>query len=314
MHEPLAISPPAPPLRRTRPLTVAARRAQLEAQRRTLAGYIPFQLLPEDLRHRPGLARGAQPQPLRVAVIGAGFAGLAAAYALQRSGFQVIIYEARASVGGRVSSTRELIPGRTIERGAELIGSNHHLWLDLARAFGLGLTLITDPEEYGKQKLDHPLVVGGRRLGQAEARQLYSQMDVVLERLTTEAAAAVGPPFVSRPWEARQAQSLDTQTLGEWLAPHAAPGRLREALEFEFTNDMTAPPTEQSLLGIFTQIAAGGRELYGTRRKSTDARTAMSRSPTVCCMPSRAMPRDLNPRYSAATRRSPRSMWTHGAW
>lgn len=40
----------------------------------------------------------------RIAVIGAGIAGLTCAYELKRAGFEVVVYEARSQVGGRMSS------------------------------------------------------------------------------------------------------------------------------------------------------------------------------------------------------------------
>jgi 4-methylaminobutanoate oxidase (methylamine-forming) len=59
----------------------------------------------------------------RVVVVGAGFAGLMAAWRLAQGGCEVVVLEARDRVGGRVWS-QELIPGdrRTvIERGAEFV-------------------------------------------------------------------------------------------------------------------------------------------------------------------------------------------------
>jgi monoamine oxidase len=60
---------------------------------------------------------------VRVVVVGAGFAGLMAAWRLTQGGCEVVVLEARDRVGGRVWS-QELIPGdpRTvIERGAEFV-------------------------------------------------------------------------------------------------------------------------------------------------------------------------------------------------
>jgi monoamine oxidase len=60
----------------------------------------------------------------RVAVVGAGFAGLAAAVTMADSGVDVIVYEARDRVGGRVWSQPLDGPGGVgpvIERGAEFV-------------------------------------------------------------------------------------------------------------------------------------------------------------------------------------------------
>ncbi len=57
---------------------------------------------------------------MRVGVVGAGFAGLAAAEELARAGVDVVVFEARDRVGGRVWSER-LENGSLVEMGAEFI-------------------------------------------------------------------------------------------------------------------------------------------------------------------------------------------------
>ncbi len=74
----------------------------------------------------------------RVAVIGAGFAGLAAADALVTGGANVIVLEARTRVGGRVWS-RELDNGAVVELGAEFILPGNETMLSYVERFGLGL-------------------------------------------------------------------------------------------------------------------------------------------------------------------------------
>jgi monoamine oxidase len=74
----------------------------------------------------------------RIAVIGAGLAGLAAADALQRAGADVIVLEARDRVGGRVWSQR-LGNGAVVEMGAEFILPGNTVVEETARRLGLGL-------------------------------------------------------------------------------------------------------------------------------------------------------------------------------
>jgi monoamine oxidase len=78
---------------------------------------------------------------VRVVVIGAGFAGLMAAWRLTLGGCEVVVLEARDRVGGRVWS-QELIPGdpRTvIERGAEFVLDGYDVLRGLLGEFGLEL-------------------------------------------------------------------------------------------------------------------------------------------------------------------------------
>jgi monoamine oxidase len=74
---------------------------------------------------------------MRVIVVGAGFAGLAAADELQRQGVEVIVLEARSRVGGRVYS--QAFAGAVVERGAEFIMAEHQVLIGLCQRFGLQL-------------------------------------------------------------------------------------------------------------------------------------------------------------------------------
>lgn len=76
---------------------------------------------------------------MRVAVVGAGFAGLACADELVRLGHEVVVLEARDRVGGRVWS-QELIPGdpsTVIERGAEFVLDGYDVLKRYAARFDL---------------------------------------------------------------------------------------------------------------------------------------------------------------------------------
>jgi monoamine oxidase len=83
-------------------------------------------------------APGQDTIPRRIAVVGAGLAGLAAAGALARAGRDVIVLEARDRVGGRVHS-RELDDGAVVEMGAEFILPGNTVVEETARRLGLGL-------------------------------------------------------------------------------------------------------------------------------------------------------------------------------
>jgi monoamine oxidase len=76
-------------------------------------------------------------QAMRVVVIGAGFAGLAAADALAGAGIETVVLEARDRVGGRVWS-RELPNGAVVEMGAEFVLPGNDTLKGYAERFGLG--------------------------------------------------------------------------------------------------------------------------------------------------------------------------------
>lgn len=96
---------------------------------------------------------------MRVVVVGAGFAGLAAADELARSGVEVEVLEARDRVGGRVWSVP--FAGAVVERGAEFILP--HDRTVIATAERLGLTLVRKGTLYGNREPR-----GGRPVSRAE--------------------------------------------------------------------------------------------------------------------------------------------------
>ncbi|MEZ5062845.1 MAG: FAD-dependent oxidoreductase [Solirubrobacterales bacterium] len=74
---------------------------------------------------------------MKVCVIGAGLAGLAAAESLARNGADVTVLERGERVGGRVWSER-LSNGGLIERGGEFITAGYDATESVASRLGLG--------------------------------------------------------------------------------------------------------------------------------------------------------------------------------
>ena len=114
---------------------------------------------------------GAQAKPGRVVIVGAGFSGLTAAYELSRAGYAVTVVEARNRVGGRVLSFSDLVPGKNVEGGGELIGSNHPTWVAYAKQFKLQFLDVSDEDG------EAPIVLGGKRLSEKVEEELWEQLD-----------------------------------------------------------------------------------------------------------------------------------------
>jgi protoporphyrinogen/coproporphyrinogen III oxidase len=75
----------------------------------------------------------------RVAIVGAGLSGLTAGYRLQQAGWEVDVFEAANSPGGRVQTVRS--DGYAIDTGASALGSTYHSYNSLAKELGVELRL-----------------------------------------------------------------------------------------------------------------------------------------------------------------------------
>ena len=115
----------------------------------------------------------------RVVVIGAGFAGLAAADALRADGAEVTVLEARDRVGGRVWSV-PFGDGAIVERGAEFILPGYESMEALARRFGIPMVLKGTP--YGRR-----VPVGDEAVPKADLEDAFTR---IADSRTPDAASA----------------------------------------------------------------------------------------------------------------------------
>lgn len=149
-------------------------------------------------------------QPVDVAVVGAGFAGLMAARCIADAGYSVAVLEARERVGGK-SYTHMGEAGAT-DLGAHWVGGDHHEVIALAETFALQLV----PCNLAGQHIVH---LSGQRRSTARAYHtaLPPAQRTDCERLigTLDALAVTIP--VDAPWSAPEAQALDAQSVADWL-------------------------------------------------------------------------------------------------
>jgi monoamine oxidase len=196
-----------------------------------------------------------RPSAPRVVVIGAGFAGLAAAYELSRAGADVTVLEARNRVGGRVVSFRDLVPGGAMEGGAELIGTNHPIWMEYGPRFSLRFIKITEEDA------EAPIVLNGRRLTRADAEKLWEDMSSALNGLNADAATL---PDAFAPWSAGDAAAWDRRSLADWIAGLRVPDLCKAGIDAQMVSDNGVATAWQSYLGNLAMIAGGGGEKYWT--------------------------------------------------
>ena len=110
------------------------------------------------------------------------------------------VAEARNRVGGRVISFSDLVAGKNVEGGGELIGSNHPAWVGYAKQFGLKFLDVTEED------LEAPIVLGGKRLTSDESDALWEEMEKAFNTIIADAAKV----DADEPWKARRTPRRST--------------------------------------------------------------------------------------------------------
>jgi monoamine oxidase len=183
----------------------------------------------------------------KIAVIGAGLAGLSAAYELQSVGYDVTVFEAQGEVGGRVKSRHDIVTDRAMEEGGELIGLNHRAWWSYKDKFKLRFHEVHE----GKNAV---VILGGKRIVRADAKQLHHEM-LAAQRRINSAARAIN---AHQPWLSRRAAHLDSQSLVQGLAKIPMSRRCRLAFIEMLQADNGVEAGSQSWLGNLAMIKGGG--------------------------------------------------------
>jgi monoamine oxidase len=195
----------------------------------------PFPRFEPDLlpRHAP---------PRRILVLGAGLAGLSAAYQLVRAGHDVVVLEARDRPGGRIETIR--VPfqqGQTAEAGAMFVPGHHTLTIGYVGMLGLPLLEITE------QATDLVLYLRGGRIGQPGSPKATWPAQVPLSSTEQQggyfglwasyvlpvATRALGNPR-DPGWPGPALAGYDNQTFAEFLRQEGASAGAIEVLKLGY--------------------------------------------------------------------------------
>jgi monoamine oxidase len=215
------------------------------------AGLAPVEAAPAA---RPGLKAD-------VCVVGAGFAGLAAAYRLKQAGANVIVLEARNRVGGRSFSVK-MKDGTFVDFGGQWVGSTQSRFYDMIKEMGAetypspGADLLTwqrgilNTDDHHRIKDEADATFPGGEL----VEHAKKAIDDIAGKIDREA-----------PWTHPDAARLDAITFAEWLRQNVEHESARRFVATEVASVPSASPEEISMLHLCWLIRAcdGLTELFG---------------------------------------------------
>ena len=216
----------------------------------------------------PAMQAAGPSAPRQVVVLGAGLAGLAAAYELKKAGYAVTVLEARSRPGGRVLTYRDpFADGLYAEMGAEYVDATDEFDHRFCKELGLKVmtaklydAIFVRGQRYrmaafkhSKDKLPFAGTDGGRLFGQ-EATYLKRILALIKDPETL-------PPEILK---------LDNLSVVELLAQEGAPDDIAALFTYAQATESTARPHEMSALHLvrshrrsFSEDTDEGRILGG---------------------------------------------------
>jgi monoamine oxidase len=189
--------------------------------------------------------------PIKVAIVGAGLAGLACAYELKRKGVIATLFDANVRVGGRCWSLRDFFPGQVAERGGEFIDTPHKTLLGYVKEFKLAV------EDVDKQPGEVFYYFNRERYAESsvvdEYRALVPALRSDLRKLSNEPTAAN---------HTEEDITLDRMSLEEYLERRGAGQLIKSVIEQAYKAEYGLEIGEQSCLNFLLFIHADRRSKF----------------------------------------------------
>jgi monoamine oxidase len=200
-----------------------------------------------------------------VTVIGAGLAGLSAAYDLQRAGWEVIVLEARDRVGGRVHTVRSFSNGLMAEGGGEFIDAHHTRLIALANQFNLKLA---SSGSWQAQYQDWAAFEG--KAGRITDSTIWG-FDFASEvaqgwESMSQLSQKIADPY--QPQLAEEAERLDAQSAADWIHALDVHPITKKYFTTYIRSEYTCEPERLSLL----DLCRNAKMYYSTTQRPPSSR------------------------------------------
>lgn len=205
--------------------------------------------------NRP-LSAAARPVS-KIAVIGAGLAGLTCAWRLRQAGFNATVYEANSRLGGRCYTRREFFAqNQIVERGGELIDTDHTAVQNLAAELGLSLDDLQAAEPNGTLPFYH---FNGKAYTYT---QILKRFQAIYPALQSDLNAVGDVDYTT---STRRGKQLDHTSVAEYIEQLIEPNEddvLEGLLNVAYTEEFGAETSQQTGLNLLYLLGYSAQDTF----------------------------------------------------
>ncbi|MFD0693539.1 flavin monoamine oxidase family protein [Paenibacillus sp. GCM10027628] len=190
----------------------------------------------------------------RVAVVGAGLAGLTAAYRLKQAGIQAQVYEASTRVGGRCFTNRtSFANGQTSEHGGELVNSQDTELLGL-----IGELQLQVDDLWALEVGDFRVILDG-----SIPTSLATEFKTIYNQLQKDVQDAGSDTFYYQ-YTSRGYQ-LDNMSIKDWInlnVPRGMNSMLGKSIDLSWTSSAGLESSQLSALWMLYAMSTASKDEY----------------------------------------------------
>ena len=191
----------------------------------------------------------------RIAIVGAGLAGLTCAYRLKQAGYTATVYEASERTGGRCWTRRgEFAEGQIAEHGGELIDQGHTEIRQLAQELGLTLDNLLAAEVNGNEPFNY---FDGAPYTYTQATE---DLKEIWQQIHKDTSAAGYPTLYTE--STARGRELDAMSIADWIGAYVPGGmrsKLGQLLDVAYNIEYGAETSVQSSLNMLYLLGFSGQ-------------------------------------------------------
>jgi monoamine oxidase len=236
-----------------------------------------------------GLNKNTQPS---IAIVGAGIAGLHAAYILTQAGYAPQVYEASGRIGGRIFSEQGAMGrGLWTEMGGEFIDTGHSDMLSLAKHFNLPLLDRKAPSE--KSLKEYSYYFNKTRY---QLKDVLEALQPVSQQIKKDIASLSANITYNNHTPADAA--LDNLTVMQYIEKLGVTGWFKSFIYNSYTAEYGMDANEQSALNFLTLISPDEKGQFTPYGNSDERFSVIGGNEKICQALGGAIKQQLHKGYA----------------